>query len=158
MVLEAELVCESSLWRSLWPGRILVKKLLMRCVDFCSKGGRCDSDLGGIPVLARCSRAGMVSLIEESKDEVGVLSQGRQSSVCTCLPRDEFESSICDTARIYWRQSSSSGCYRRTGPEWHKDDEEGENARGYTGNSRPPNVTAAGQTGSSLPRSVGRAV
>ena len=69
MVLEAELVCESSLWRSLWPGRILVKKLLMRCVDFCSKDGRCDSGLGGTPVLARCSRAGIVSLIEGSKDE-----------------------------------------------------------------------------------------
>jgi hypothetical protein len=48
-----------------------VKKLLMRCVDFCSRGGRCDSDLGGIPVLARCRRAGIVRLIEGSKDEVG---------------------------------------------------------------------------------------
>ena len=85
-----------------------------------------------------------------------MLSQGRQSSVCTGLPRDESESSICDTARIYWQQGSSSGCYRRTGPEWHKDDEEGENARGYTGNSRPPNVTAA-EAGSSLPRSLDRA-
>jgi hypothetical protein len=64
MVLEAELVCESSLWRSLWwPGRILVKKLLRRCVDLCSRDGRCESDLGGTPVLARCSRAGIVRLV-----------------------------------------------------------------------------------------------
>jgi hypothetical protein len=70
LVLEAELVCESSLWRSLWPGRILVKKLEMRCPDLCSRGGRCDSDLGGTPVLARCSKAGMLTLIEGSKDEV----------------------------------------------------------------------------------------
>ena len=62
MVLEAELVCDSSLWRSLWPGRILVKKLLRRCVDLCSRDGR-GSDLGGTPVLARCSRAGIVRLI-----------------------------------------------------------------------------------------------
>jgi len=70
MVLEAELVCESSLWRSLWPGRIFVKKLLRRCVDLCSRDGRCESDLGGTPVLARCSKAGIVMLIEESEDEV----------------------------------------------------------------------------------------
>lgn len=63
MVLEAELVCESSLWRSLWPGRILVKKVLRRFVDLCSREGRCcESDLGGMPVLARCSRAGIVTL------------------------------------------------------------------------------------------------
>ena len=87
MVLEAELVWESSLLRSLWwPGRILPKKLLRRFAGLLSNAGRGESLLETNPVLARCNMAGMMVMLSgEDGATKGALARYWRPGLILCM-------------------------------------------------------------------------
>lgn len=146
MVLEAELVWESSLLRSLWwPGLIFPRKLLRRFEDFASSAGRGESFLETNPVLARCSMAGIV-IISDGVDGAskGALARYWPGLLMLCM------NLLCDanhareqaqraTVRELLAAISSNSCTRKTGPQSHRDDGEEKDAgvRPVTLNWRP---------------------